>query len=147
MLSGRHCQIVFLSLIYFVLNSCQQEDTFQRLKRIRQEIVNDKKTGQTLISLSDTVVKLGDIRETDQIEYNIKIYNIGIKTYYLKEIITFCGCTSSKVTKNKMEPKDSIIFSVIIDPKNQKGKHYNKIFIVGNSEKELKWVLFEYVVR
>jgi hypothetical protein len=75
----------------------------------------------------------GYVNHGDSVVHDFKYYNTGKKTLLITDVNTSCGCTSSRVMKDKLEPGDSSILRVVFNSKDREGFQEKSVIVFANT--------------
>lgn len=129
---------LFLVFIMFVI-SCKNKQKLE-LKPY-DELINNPMSAAKILDTTD-VPKIyfpepkfdfGTIQQGDSIAHEYTFFNTGKKTLHILSVNSACGCTVSKVYKDKLEPGDSSKIKVVFNSKDKIDFQEKAITILANT--------------
>lgn len=77
--------------------------------------VEDQADNLPEIEIRPTSFDFGKVEYGKVLEYTFKVKNLGEETLEIKRVATSCACTTAKVTKEKISPREEAELLVIFD--------------------------------
>jgi len=85
---------------------------------------------QNFVTVSPAVLDFGQVRYTDSpVTISFSIVNNGKESVRISDIYSGCGCTVAEISREPIQPGESIHGSVKVDLRGRKGDFDNKLFI------------------
>ncbi len=85
------------------------------------------------ISFQEPKFDFGYVNQGDSVVHEFTFQNTGKKTLLITDINTSCGCTSSRVAKDTLEPGDSSILRVVFNSKGREGFQEKSVMVFANT--------------
>ena len=101
---------------------------------------------EPLFSINKLEHDFGTIKQDITVTENIIFKNLGTSELLIEKVRTSCGCTETRVNKEKIKPKEEGILEISFNSGNYNGKITRSIYIYTNDPKN-KIVIFKITAK
>jgi hypothetical protein len=123
-LTNNYIKYMFVVLALFMAVSCDDNSS--------------NKEGLPKIKWTSKHFSFGVVPECHKVQTEYTFENTGKGVLTIGKIITGCGCTSSRVTKDKIQPGEKGIISIVFDTTGQIGEQNRNILVETNDPQNPK---------
>ncbi len=93
------------------------------------------------ISVDETEVDFGKMKQNDKFEHDFVIKNTGKSTLYIRKIKASCGCTAVKPEKGQIEPGESVKIKTVFNSAGKRGNQNKTITVITNDPNRTSLIL------
>ena len=118
-------KILLFILTIFFMNCTHKEKRKINNEPIKEEekaTKNHKTKGK--LYCDNKYINLRDIKRNTLIEQDFVFYNTGKESVELLKYETSCNCTELTISKNIIQPKDSVFIKMVVETKGKKLKNH-----------------------
>ena len=87
-----------------------------------------------LINFDIQSFDFGDIKQGTKVEHSFKYTNSGTEPLIISDVVTTCGCTATKWTKEPLLPGQSKELLATFDSNGKEGRQHKVITILSNAK-------------
>ncbi len=100
----------------------------------------DEQIGPRLVC-NEPVYDFGTVRNCDSIEHTFLIRNEGDRLLVIKRVHATCGCTTTRLSKRKIQPGSEIELVTRLSLKGRRDKQHKSIYVHSNDPKSPRYQL------
>lgn len=123
---------LFLLLIPIAAIACRNSSS--TLKEVDKKVENRADTASFAdLKYIEDFYDFGTIKSGEVVTYTFHFRNVGNAPLIIKDVITSCGCTTTKLSKTVFEPNELGHIEVVFNSKGWFGSQYKSATLRTNS--------------